>query len=73
MTQHAVFLSYNSVDKAAVTEIAHRLRACAIEPWFDEWHVAAGQPSQAALEHGSMAALRQVCAAAWAIRPHSAG
>jgi hypothetical protein len=50
MTQHAVFLSYNSVDEAAVTEIAHRLRARAIEPWLAEWHAAAGQPSQAALE-----------------------
>jgi hypothetical protein len=50
MTQHAVFLSYNSVDKAAVTEIAHRLRACAIEPWFDEWHVAAGDKWQPVIE-----------------------
>ena len=50
MTQHDVFLSYNSDDIAAVTQIANRLRARAIEPWFDEWHVAAGQPSQAALE-----------------------
>jgi len=27
MTQHAVFLSYNSVDHLAVEEIARRLRA----------------------------------------------
>jgi hypothetical protein len=51
MTQHAVFLSYNSVDEAAVTEIAHRLRARAIEPWLRRVaRRGRGQPWQAALE-----------------------
>jgi hypothetical protein len=50
MTQHAVFLSYNSVDHLAVEEIAKRLRAADIELWLDTWQVAAGDPVQRALE-----------------------
>ena len=50
MTQHAVFLSYNSVDQLAVEEIAKRLRAADIEPWLDAWQVAAGDKWQQALE-----------------------
>jgi hypothetical protein len=50
MTQHAVFLSYNSTDHLAVEEIARRLRAADIELWLDAWQVAAGDPVQRALE-----------------------
>ena len=45
-----VFLSHNSADKPAVEELARRLKADGIEPWFDKWHLVPGKPWQSALE-----------------------
>ncbi len=56
-----VFLSHNSVDKAAVEVIGSRLRAAAFNPFLDKWHLVPGkewQPELAeALEHGACAAI----------------
>ena len=45
-----VFLSHNTADKPAVEEIARRLEAEGIEPWFDAWHLVPGEKWQPALE-----------------------
>ena len=45
-----VFLSHNSADKPAVEELARRLKAEGLEPWFDKWDLIPGQPWQQALE-----------------------
>jgi hypothetical protein len=45
-----VFLSHNSADKPAVEELARRLKAEGLEPWFDKWDLILGQPWQQALE-----------------------
>ena len=44
------FLSHNSADKPAVTELAHRLRKAGVEPFLDAWHLVPGEPWQEALE-----------------------
>ena len=45
-----VFLSYNHRDKAAVKQIAEKLQAQGIRPWFDEWHLPPGSTWQDVLE-----------------------
>ena len=45
-----VFLSHNSKDKAAVEEIAKRLKSVGIRPWFDKWDLAGGDTIADALE-----------------------
>jgi WD40 repeat protein/energy-coupling factor transporter ATP-binding protein EcfA2 len=49
--QYDVFFSHNSADKAAVEELARRLRDEAqLEPFLDKWHLVPGEPWQEALE-----------------------
>lgn len=45
-----VFLSYNSVDGAAVKKIGEDLKKYGILPWLDEWELRPGLPWQRALE-----------------------
>ena len=45
-----VFLCHNSVDKAAVKEIAKRLKKEGIRPWLDEWELRPGLIWQDELE-----------------------
>jgi WD40 repeat protein len=49
-TGYDVFLSHNGADKAAVQDIALRLRQAGIEPFFDKWHLVPGEAWQEALE-----------------------
>jgi hypothetical protein len=49
-TGYDVFLSHNGADKAAVLELARRLREAGIEPFFDKWHLVPGEAWQPALE-----------------------
>ena len=44
------FLSYNSVDKPAVEEIARHLRDLGIEPWLDKWNLVPGRSWQSDIE-----------------------
>ena len=37
-----VFLSHSAKDKAAVRDLAQRLKADGLRVWFDEWVVEAG-------------------------------
>jgi hypothetical protein len=37
-----VFLSYSTVDRPAVEQLAESLRAYGIEPGFDQWEVTGG-------------------------------
>lgn len=48
--EYDVFLSYDGADKAAVEEIAVRLRDAALRPFFDEWHLVPGDLRIPALE-----------------------
>src|SRR5690348_16886828 len=49
--KYQVFLSHNWDDKAAVEELAHRLRQReGIEPWLDKWHLIPGAAWQPAIE-----------------------
>jgi hypothetical protein len=45
-----VFLCHNSADKDEVRDIATRLKACGIRPWFDEWELRPGVEWQVELE-----------------------
>ena len=49
-TTYDAFLSHNSADKPAVTELAQRLREVEIKPFLDAWHLVPGEPWQEALE-----------------------
>lgn len=48
--KYDVFLSHNSADKAAIKEVASRLRAEKIEPWLDRWNLIPGEPWQETIE-----------------------
>lgn len=48
--QFDVFMCHNSEDKAAVIEIADRLRQCGMKPWLDVWEIRPGAIWQFALE-----------------------
>src|SRR5436305_8842157 len=45
-----VFLSHSTADKPAVEELARKLVEAGIKPFFDEWELIPGEPSQEALE-----------------------
>ncbi len=45
-----VFLSYRSIDRAIVEQIANWLREQALAVWFDKWKLRPGLPWQEALE-----------------------
>jgi tetratricopeptide (TPR) repeat protein len=45
-----VFLSHSARDKAAVEELALRLKQEGIEPWLDKWNLVPGEPWQPAIE-----------------------
>jgi hypothetical protein len=44
------FLSYNSVDRIAVEQLAQQLRRNGIELWLDRWNVIPGNPWQTEIE-----------------------
>jgi hypothetical protein len=48
--KYDVFLCHNSKDKAAVEEIAKRLKSVGIRPWLDKWDLAGGDTVADALE-----------------------
>ena len=48
--KYDVFLSHNSKDKAAVEEIARRLKSVGIRPWLDKWDLVPGETVMEALE-----------------------
>jgi hypothetical protein len=48
--RYNVFLSYNSADKPAVEELAHRLVQAGLSPFLDIWHLIPGEPFQDAIE-----------------------
>lgn len=64
-----VFLSYNFKDRAAITEIAERLRAEGVLPWFDTSDIAPGRRWPDELERQ----IRKVSAGAVFIGPHGLG
>ncbi len=64
-----VFLSYNSKDRTAVTEIAHALRQDGVEPWLDHWRLTPGGDWQSEL----VAGMRSSRACAVFVGPHSVG
>jgi hypothetical protein len=45
-----VFLCHANRDKSEAEEIARRIRAAGLVPFFDEWHLVAGEPWQEELE-----------------------
>jgi WD40 repeat protein len=47
-----VFLSYNSLERAAVKRIAEKLRREQLEPWFDRWHLVSGGDWQNGIPEG---------------------
>ena len=50
---HAVFLSYNGENRAAVEKIAVYLAdKASLHPWFDQWALIPGEPWVRNLEHG---------------------
>ena len=50
---HAVFLSYNGEDRAAVEKIAVYLAdKASLHPWFDQWALIPGEPWVRNLERG---------------------
>lgn len=55
-----IFLCHNAADKPAIRQLAERLKARGLEPWFDEWELRPGLPWQPALE----AAIQHIKAAA---------
>ena len=48
--KYDVFLSHNSKDKAAVEEIARKLKSVGIRPWLDKWELPPGKSWVAALQ-----------------------
>jgi hypothetical protein len=46
LTDFDIFLSHNSVDKAAVETIAHKLQTEGLNPWLDKWCFVPGRPWQ---------------------------
>jgi class 3 adenylate cyclase len=47
--QYDIFLCYNSADRAAVQQIAERLKQHGILPWFDVWELRPGETWQESL------------------------
>ena len=50
--RYDVFLSYNSLDRPAIVEIANWLKAEGAKPWLDVWELGGGVTWQEALEKG---------------------
>src|SRR5689334_16135597 len=50
--KYDVFLSHSSRDKAAVRDIAERLRKDGLRVWFDEWEIHPGDSIPAKIEEG---------------------
>lgn len=50
--QYDVFISYSSMDKAAVRELAKRLKADGLQVWFDEWEIHPGDMIGLKIEQG---------------------
>src|SRR4030042_1084441 len=50
--KYTVFLSHNKKDKAAVEEIAEKLKKNRIKVWYDEWEIRPGTRWQKELEKG---------------------
>ena len=48
--EYDVFLSHNAKDKAAVEEIARKLKSVGIRPWLDKWDLVPGDTVAEALE-----------------------
>jgi TIR domain len=46
VTDFDIFLSHNSVDKASVEIIAHKLQTGGLNPWLDKWCLVPGRPWQ---------------------------
>jgi len=46
LTDFDIFLSHNSVDKASVEIIAHKLQTEGLNPWLDRWCLVPGRPWQ---------------------------
>jgi hypothetical protein len=49
--KYDVFLSYNSKERAAVEDVARRLKGIGIRPWFDKWVLVPGQSWVKALQN----------------------
>jgi hypothetical protein len=49
-TTYDVFLCHANRDKSEAEEIASRIRAVGLIPFFDQWHLVAGEPWQEELE-----------------------
>lgn len=49
-TRYDVFLSHNNADKAAVEEMARRLKQAGLRPWLDVWNLIPGAPWQEGIE-----------------------
>jgi len=47
--RYDVFLSHSSADKPPVEELARRLRAEGLTPFYDDWEIIPGRPSQTVL------------------------
>ena len=54
-----VFLCYDSRDSRAVEDVAQRLKARGLRPWFDKWEIRPGMPWQESIEK-QMGAIRSV-------------
>lgn len=67
--EYDVFLSYNSRDRAEVTQLAQRLRDQGILPWFDRDEMLPGTPVVPTLEH----MLDRIPCAAVIVGPHALG
>ena len=48
--EFGVFLSHNSADMAEVVKLATKLKELGLNPWFDAWHLVAGEPWLPAIE-----------------------
>ena len=46
VTDFDIFLSHNSVDKASVEIVAHKLQTEGLNPWLDKWCLVPGRPWQ---------------------------
>jgi WD40 repeat protein/energy-coupling factor transporter ATP-binding protein EcfA2 len=64
-----VFLSYNSLERAAVKRIAEKLKREQLEPWFDRWNLISGGDWQNGIPEG----LRASAACAVFVGPSGIG
>ena len=50
-THFHTFLSYNSMDRVAVEQLAQQLHRKGIDLWLDTWNLIPGNPWQVEIEH----------------------